>query len=49
MIYDNYDNLKLLGNTDLVALDIRKFLLKLYQGSLIITTWSLQVRVGHPI
>lgn len=49
MIYDNYDNPKLLGNTDPAALDIRKFLPESYQGSIIITTRSSQVKIGHPI
>jgi len=49
MIYDNYNNLKLPGNADPIAVDIRKFLLELYQGSVIITTWSLQVKIGHLI
>jgi hypothetical protein len=49
MIYDNYDNPKLPGNTDPAALDIRKFLPESYQGSIIITTRSLQVKIGHPI
>ncbi|KAI9780438.1 MAG: hypothetical protein M1839_006712 [Geoglossum umbratile] len=46
MIYDNYDNP---GNTDATALDIRKFLPESYQGSIIITTRSSQVKIGHPI
>jgi hypothetical protein len=49
MIYDNYDNPKLPGNTDPAALDIRKFLPESYQGSVIITTRSSQVKIGHPI
>lgn len=49
MIYDNYDNPKLPGNTDSAALDIRKFLPEPYQGSVIITTRSSQVRIGHTI
>jgi hypothetical protein len=47
MIYDNYDNPKLPGNTDPAALDIRKFLPESYQGSVIITTRSSQVKIGH--
>ena len=35
MIYDNYDNPKLTGNTDLTAIVIRKFLLEPYQGSVL--------------
>ena len=49
IIYDNYDNPKLPGNMDPVALDIRKFLPESYQGSVIITTRSSQVRIGHTI
>jgi hypothetical protein len=49
VIYDNYDNPKLPGNTDPTALDIRKFLPESYQGSIIITTRSSQVKIGHPI
>jgi hypothetical protein len=49
MIYDNYDNPKLHGNTDPAALDIRKFLPESYQGSIIITTRSSQVKIGHTI
>jgi hypothetical protein len=46
-IYDNYDNPKLPGNTDPTALDIRKYLPEAYQGSIIITTRSSQVKIGH--
>jgi hypothetical protein len=49
MIYDNYDNPKLSGRTDPAALDIRKFLPESYQGSIIITTRSSEVRIGYPI
>ena len=49
MIYDNYDNPQLPGNTDPVAVDIRKFLPESYQGSVIITTRLSQVKIGHPI
>lgn len=49
MIYDNYDNPKLPGNTDLIAVDIRKFLPESYQGSILITTRSLEVRIGRSI
>ena len=49
MIYDNYDNPKFPGNTDPVALDIRKFLPESYQDSVIITTRLSQVRIGRPI
>jgi hypothetical protein len=49
MIYDNYDNLKLLSNADPAAVDICKFLPESYQGSVIITTRSSQVKIGHLI
>jgi hypothetical protein len=49
MIYDNYDNPKLPGNEDPVAVGIRKFLPESYQGSVIITTRSSQVNTGHLI
>jgi hypothetical protein len=49
MIYDNYDNPRLSGNTDPAAVDIRQFLPESYQRSIIITTQSSQVRFGHPI
>jgi hypothetical protein len=49
IIYDNYDNPKLPGNKDPAALDICKFLPESWQGSVIITTRSPQVRIGHSI
>ena len=49
MIYDNYDNPKLAGNMDPTAVDIGKFLPESHQGSVIITTRSSQVKIGHPI
>jgi len=49
VIYDNYDNPKLGSNTDPAAVDIRKFLPESYQGSVIITTRSSQVKIGHSI
>jgi len=49
VIYDNYDNPKLPGHIGPAALDIRKFLPESYQGSVIITTRSSQVKIGHPI
>lgn len=49
-IYDNYDNPKLPGrNTDPTATDIRMFLPESYQGSVIVTTRSSQVDIGHQI
>ncbi|KAH6703052.1 kinesin light chain [Leptodontidium sp. MPI-SDFR-AT-0119] len=49
MIYDNYDNPKLPGKTDLAAVDIRMFIPESYQGSILITTRSSQVKIGHLI
>ena len=49
MIYDNYDNPKIAGSTDPAAVDIRKYLPESHQGSVIITTRSSQVKIGHPI
>jgi hypothetical protein len=49
MIYDNYNNPKSVKNTDLAAVNIRQFLPELYQGSVIITTQSLEVKMGHRI
>lgn len=49
MIYDNYDNPKLLGNMDLAAVNISKSLPESYYGSVIITTRSSQVKIGHLI
>jgi hypothetical protein len=49
MIYDNYDNPRLPGNTDPAAVDIRQFLPESYQGSIIITTRSAQVKIGYSI
>ncbi|KAN0072353.1 hypothetical protein V8E54_009282 [Elaphomyces granulatus] len=49
MIYDNYDNPKLPDSMDPAAVEIPKFLPESYQGSVIITTRSSQVKIGHPI
>lgn len=49
MIFDNYDNPKLPGNSDFTALDISQFLPDSWQGSIIITTRSPQVKIGHRI
>ena len=49
IVYDNYDNPKLPGNEVRTAVDIRQFLPEAYQGSIIITTRSAQVRIGHRI
>jgi hypothetical protein len=49
MVYDNYDSPKLRGNTDPTALDLRRFLPEADHGSIIITTRSSQVKLGHRI
>ena len=49
MIYDNYNNPKSGKNTDLAAVDIRQFLPESYQGSVIITTRSSEVKMGYRI
>ena len=49
MIYDNYDNPHLPGKSDPKAINIERFLPKSYQGSVIITTRSAEVRKGQCI
>jgi tetratricopeptide (TPR) repeat protein len=49
MIFDNYDNPKLPSNSNPAAVDIRKYFPESHQGSIIITTRSSQVRIGHSI
>src|SRR5467141_2827579 len=49
MIYDNYENPKLPRNTHPAAVDIRNYLPESYQGSVIITTRSSEVKIGHRI
>ena len=49
MIYDNYDNPKLVSNKDPTTVDIAKFLAEVYQGSVLITTRSSQVQIGRLI
>jgi tetratricopeptide (TPR) repeat protein len=49
MVYDNYDNPKLASNTDPAAIGIREHFPESYQGSIFITTRSLQVNIGHRI
>jgi hypothetical protein len=49
MIYDNYDNPRLASNKDPAAVDITKFLPEVYQGSVLITTRSSEVEIGHLI
>jgi hypothetical protein len=47
MICDNYDNPKTPGNLDRLAVDIRQFLPRSDQGSIIITTRSSRVSQGR--
>ncbi|KAG4431661.1 hypothetical protein IFR05_012864, partial [Cadophora sp. M221] len=47
MIYDNYDTPKVSSGTNPTAIDIRKFLPESYQGSVIVTTRSSEVKIGH--
>jgi hypothetical protein len=49
MIYDNYDNPKTPGNLDRSAVDIRQFLPRSDQGSIIITTRSSRVSQGRRV
>jgi hypothetical protein len=49
IIYDNYDNPYLPGYADPAAVDIQKYLPEAYQGSVVITTRSSQVEIGHSI
>ena len=46
IVFDNYDNPKLPEN---ITVDIQKYLHKSYQGSIIITTRSSRVKIGHLI
>jgi hypothetical protein len=48
LVYDNYDNPKVPGHVDNpTALDIRQYFPESYQGSIIITTRSSQVKIGE--
>lgn len=49
LIYDNYDNPKIPNGSDPTALDIRQYFPESYQGSILITTRSSQVKIGHRI
>ncbi|KAH7377458.1 heterokaryon incompatibility protein-domain-containing protein [Cadophora sp. MPI-SDFR-AT-0126] len=49
MIYDNFDNPKISGNSNNSAVDIRQFLPRSDHGSIIITTRSARVRQGIQI
>lgn len=49
VVYDNYDNPQIPGNLDDSSMDIRSFLPRCDPGSVIITTRSAQVTLGHRI
>jgi hypothetical protein len=49
MVFDNYDNPKLANSADPTAVDIRQFLPNAYHGSIVVTTRSSQVAIGHRI
>jgi hypothetical protein len=49
MIYNNYDNPRLVSNKDPAAVDITKFLPEVYQGSVLVTTRSSEVEIGRLI
>jgi hypothetical protein len=49
MVFDNYDNPKVSGNADPGAVDIQHFLPKAHHGSVIVTTRSSKVSIGHRI
>jgi hypothetical protein len=49
MIYDNYNNPRVVSNTDPAVVNIKKFLPKVYQGSVLVTTQSSEVEIGHLI
>ncbi|KAI3319829.1 hypothetical protein HD806DRAFT_538796 [Xylariaceae sp. AK1471] len=49
LVYDNFDDPKLGNGTDEAGIDIVRFLPEAYQGSVIVTTRSSQVTLGHPI
>jgi hypothetical protein len=47
IVFDNYDNPKVLGNANPGAIVIRQFLPKAHYGSVVATTRSLKVSVGR--
>ena len=49
MVFDNYDNPKVPGNADPGAVDIRQFLPEAHHGSVIVTTRSSKVSMGHRV
>ena len=49
LVFDNVDNPKLPGISDLQAYDIRKYFPEAHQGSILITTRSSSLRIGKVI
>jgi hypothetical protein len=49
IVFDNYDNPKVPGNEDPIAVNIRRFLPITYHSSIIITTRSSKVNIGRRI
>jgi ATP/maltotriose-dependent transcriptional regulator MalT len=49
LIYDNYDNPKLQGSSAAGTVNIRQYLPESYQGSVIVTTRSPRVDIGHSL
>jgi len=47
MVFDNYDIPKVPGNADPGVVDIRQFLPEAHHGSVIVTTRSSKVSIGH--
>jgi ATP/maltotriose-dependent transcriptional regulator MalT len=47
MVFDNYDNPKVPGNANPGVVDIRQFLPEAHHGSVIVTTRSSKVSIGH--
>jgi hypothetical protein len=48
-IYDNHDNPKVPSNENPASIDIERFIPEAYQGSVIITTRSAEVDIGHTL
>lgn len=49
MVFDNYDNPKVPGNTNPSVVDIQKFLPETHHGSVIVTTRSSRVSIGRRV
>lgn len=49
LIYDNYDNPRIPNHAKPDAINVKEYLPEAYQGSVIITTRSSQVKIGHAI